>query len=53
MRFVTAVKSGAEQACAPVYSHLIYDIVPGEKQVIRQPDILVWRASTSCRPGPR
>ena len=32
MRFVTAVKSGADQVCAPVYSHLLYDIVPGEKQ---------------------
>ena len=31
MRFVTAVKSGADQVCAPVYSHLLYDIVPGEK----------------------
>src|SRR5262247_3361787 len=28
MRFVTAVKSGSDYACAPVYSHLLYDIVP-------------------------
>ncbi len=32
MRFVTAVKSGADEvACAPVYSHLLYDIVPGRE----------------------
>jgi type I pantothenate kinase len=26
---------------APVYSHLTYDIVPGERQFIRQPDVLI------------
>src|SRR6195952_2965105 len=35
MRFVTAVKSGADYVCAPVYSHLLYDIVQGEKTVLR------------------
>ena len=34
MRFVTAVKSGSDEVCAPVYSHLIYDIVPGDKHVV-------------------
>src|SRR5438067_6476275 len=41
LRFVAEVKSGAEEVCAPVYSHLAYDIVPGEVQVVRQPDILI------------
>ena len=41
MRFVTSVKSGADQVCAPVYSHLIYDIIPGEKHVVTHPDILI------------
>ena len=26
---------------APVYSHLAYDIVPGERQVVRRPDIVI------------
>ena len=26
---------------APVYSHLVYDIVPGEFQIVRQPDIVI------------
>jgi type I pantothenate kinase len=26
---------------APVYSHLAYDIVPGEVQVVRQPDVVI------------
>ena len=41
MRFVADLKSGAREVSAPVYSHLIYDILPGEQQVIRQPDLLI------------
>ncbi len=32
MRFVTSVKSGSDYACAPVYSHLHYDIIPGQNK---------------------
>ncbi|MGH7910382.1 MAG: type I pantothenate kinase [Candidatus Dormibacteraceae bacterium] len=39
--FLAEVKSGREEARAPVYSHLTYDIVPGEYQTVRQPDILI------------
>ncbi|KIU17947.1 type I pantothenate kinase [Mycolicibacterium llatzerense] len=52
MRFVTAVKSGADQASAPVYSHLIYDIVPGEKVVVRHPDILIIEGLNVLQTGP-
>ncbi|EKF22608.1 pantothenate kinase [Mycolicibacterium hassiacum DSM 44199] len=52
MRFVTAVKSGADVACAPVYSHLRYDIVPGEKQIIRHPDILILEGLNVLQTGP-
>jgi type I pantothenate kinase len=41
MRFMAELKSGAEEVRAPVYSHLVYDIVPGEETVIQQPDIVV------------
>jgi type I pantothenate kinase len=41
MRFVAELKSGAEEVRAPVYSHLVYDIVPGEETVIQQPDIVI------------
>jgi type I pantothenate kinase len=41
MRFMAELKSGAEEVRAPVYSHLVYDIVPGEEAVIRQPDIVL------------
>ncbi|HEX5144862.1 MAG TPA: type I pantothenate kinase [Mycobacterium sp.] len=52
MRFVTTVKSGAEVACAPVYSHLLYDIVPGEKHVVRHPDILILEGLNVLQTGP-
>jgi len=41
VRFLADVKSGADEVSAPVYSHLVYDIVPGERLVVRRPDILI------------
>ncbi|MCC3281156.1 MULTISPECIES: type I pantothenate kinase [Arthrobacter] len=41
LRFVSAVKSGAEEVRAPRYSHLTYDIVPGSEIVVRRPDVLI------------
>jgi type I pantothenate kinase len=41
LRFVAEVKSGRAEVTAPVYSHLTYDIVPGEEIVVRQPDVLI------------
>jgi len=41
MRFVAELKAGAPEVSAPVYSHLVYDILPGETQVVRRPDILI------------
>ncbi len=41
IRFVADIKSGCRETRAPVYSHLIYDIVAGEEQVIGQPDVLI------------
>jgi type I pantothenate kinase len=52
MRFVTAVKSGSEHVCAPVYSHLSYDIVPGATQVVRHPDVLILEGLNVLQTGP-
>jgi type I pantothenate kinase len=41
VRFMADVKSGVPEVAAPVYSHLIYDVVPGEVTLIRQPDIVI------------
>ena len=35
MRFVTDVKSGKAEVKAPVYSHISYDILPDEHQVVQ------------------
>jgi type I pantothenate kinase len=53
LRFVTEVKSGAERVAAPVYSHLAYDILPGQEQVVQQPDILIVEGLNVLQPGPR
>jgi type I pantothenate kinase len=46
VRFLADVKSGRAEVSAPVYSHLTYDIVPGEEQVVRQPDIVIVEGLT-------
>ncbi|MDQ3406289.1 MAG: type I pantothenate kinase [Actinomycetota bacterium] len=53
LRFVSEVKAGAEEVHAPVYSHLAYDIVPGEVQVVRRPDILILEGLNVLQSGPR
>lgn len=52
LRFVTEVKSGAAEVSAPVYSHRAYDILPDERQVVRQPDILIMEGLNVLQPGP-
>jgi type I pantothenate kinase len=41
VEFMAAVKAGEPEVAAPVYSHQSYDIVPGEFQVVRRPDIVI------------
>ena len=37
LQFVIDIKSGKDEVEAPIYSHLVYDVVPDEKVVVRQP----------------
>jgi type I pantothenate kinase len=41
VRFLTEIKSGKKEVSAPVYSHLIYDIVDGAAKIVCQPDVLI------------
>jgi type I pantothenate kinase len=41
LRFLTDVKAGRRPARAPVYSHHVYDVVPGATIEIDRPDILI------------
>jgi len=39
--FLADIKAGSRNVSAPVYSHLSYDIVPGETITVDRPDILI------------
>jgi len=41
VHFMAEVKAGVPEVAAPVYSHLAYDVVPGEQLIVRQPDIVI------------
>jgi type I pantothenate kinase len=41
LRFLSDVKAGKHPARAPIYSHLIYDVMPNQWIEIDQPDILI------------
>jgi type I pantothenate kinase len=41
LAFLADIKSGKGDVKAPVYSHLVYDIIPGEFVTIDRPDILI------------
>ena len=53
LQFVVDVKSGKSPVTAPVYSHLIYDIVPDERIVVRDPDILIVEGLNVLQPARR
>jgi len=41
LRFLTDVKAGRRPARAPIYSHLIYDVVPNQWVEVDRPDLLI------------
>ncbi len=51
LKFVTDVKSGNEEVNAPVYSHLVYDIVPDVAVTVRRPDILIVEGLNVLQPA--
>jgi type I pantothenate kinase len=51
LQFVMDVKSGAEAVEAPVYSHLVYDIVPVVSIVVQRPDILIVEGLNVLQPA--
>jgi type I pantothenate kinase len=52
LRFVQQVKAGAAEVATPVYSHLAYDIVPGQRQVVERPDVLILEGINVLQPAP-
>jgi len=51
LEFVRAVKAGCAEVPAPVYSHLVYDILPGERTVTHRPDILLLEGLNVLQPA--
>jgi type I pantothenate kinase len=41
LEFVADLKSGRDRVGAPVYSHIAYDILPGEERLVERPDIVI------------
>ncbi len=50
--FVIAVKSGKAEVKAPVYSHVIYDIVADQQITVTNPDILIVEGLNVLQPAP-
>ena len=50
-RFVADIKAGKDEVTAPVYSHLIYDIVPDRRLTVRRPDILIVEGLNVLQPA--
>ena len=51
MRFLEEVKRGEPEVRAPVYSHVVYDIVEGEEQLLREPDIVILEGLNVLQTG--
>ena len=52
LRFVQQVRAGAAEVTAPVYSHLAYDILPGQQQSVQRPDVLILEGINVLQPAP-
>lgn len=51
LRFLHDIKAGQREVRAPLYSHLVYDVVPGEETVIDRPDILIVEGLNVLQPA--
>jgi len=51
LRFLAEVKSGRAQMLAPIHSHLTYDILPDQNQVLGRPDVLIMEGLNMLEAG--
>jgi type I pantothenate kinase len=51
LRFMADVKSGRPEVSAPLYSHTSYDVLPGERQRVDSPDVLVLEGLNVLQAG--
>lgn len=51
LRFLHDIKAGKRGVGAPRYSHLVYDVVPGEETLVDRPDILIVEGLNVLQPA--
>ena len=51
LNFLAEVKSGRERIEAPVYSHLVYDVLPNQAILIERPDIVIVEGLNVLQPA--
>lgn len=52
LRFVQQIRAGVPEVTMPVYSHLAYDILPGQQQSVTRPDVLILEGINVLQPPP-
>ncbi len=50
VKFLAQIKAGERHVPAPLYSHLVYDVLPGEQQLVDRPDILIFEGLNVLQP---
>ncbi len=51
LKFLARIKAGERNVTAPLYSHMVYDVVPGEQISIDRPDILIVEGLNVLQPS--
>ena len=51
LNFLAEVKSGKDRVEAPVYSHLVYDVLPDQRLGIERPDIVIVEGLNVLQPA--
>ncbi|HVQ11187.1 MAG TPA: type I pantothenate kinase [Methyloceanibacter sp.] len=51
LNFLADVKSGKDRVEAPVYSHLVYDVLPDQRLTIERPDIVIVEGLNVLQPA--
>jgi type I pantothenate kinase len=51
LHFLADIKAGKRNVKAPLYSHLVYDVMPGEGTVIDRPDLLIVEGLNVLQPA--
>ena len=51
LKFVIDIKSGKDEVDAPIYSHLVYDVLPDDRVVVKRPDVVIIEGLNVLQPA--